>query len=146
MAELGSRYGGSGDETPVEPVEFDPPNGTFLIAWRDGVAVGCVGWRSHGESDVIAELKRMYVDPAVRGSGIAAALLTAVEDSARQEGRTRMILECGDLQPEAVSLYQRSGYERIEDFGFYRDSPRSMSFGRDLGPRDPQPPGRVQSG
>ncbi len=83
MADLGARYGGGGDETPVESIEFDPPNGLFLIAWREGVAVGCAGWRSHEESDEVAELKRMYVDPAARGVGVAASLLAAVEDAAR---------------------------------------------------------------
>ncbi len=43
-----------------------------------------------------------------------------------------MILECGSEQPEAVALYESRGYQRIEDFGFYRDAPGVLSFGRDL--------------
>ena len=132
MADLGSRYGGEGDETPVESVEFDPPNGLFMIAWRDGVALGCAGWRSHGESDDVAELKRLYVEPSARGTGVASALLAAVEDAARSAGRVRLILECGDRQPEAVALYSGHGYERIENFGYYRDEPGVLSFGRAL--------------
>ena len=46
MADLGARYGGSGDGTPVDASEFDPPFGSFLVAWRDGVPAGCAGWRS----------------------------------------------------------------------------------------------------
>lgn len=132
MADLGKRYGGPGDRTPVEPVEFDPPNGVFLIAWREDLAVGCVGWRSHGDTDDVAELKRMYVDPLARGAGIATALLRAVENAAREAGRTRMILECGIKQPEAIALYGKHGYTGIESFGFYRDSPTNRCFGRDL--------------
>ncbi len=132
MADLGARYGGTGDETPVESIEFDPPNGLFLIARRDGVPVGCVGWRSHGDADEVAELKRMYVDPAARGTGVAVALLHAAEDAARSDGRIRMILECGDRQPEAVALYSSHGYTKIDDFGYYRDAPGVLSFGRDL--------------
>jgi GNAT superfamily N-acetyltransferase len=132
MADLGARYGGAGDETPVDDVEFDPPNGLFMIAWRQGGPIGCVGWRSHENADEIAELKRMYVTPDARGSGVAAMLLAAVEDAARSQGRVRMILECGDKQPEAVGLYERSGYVRIPDFGFYRDAPGVRSYGRDL--------------
>ncbi len=98
----------------------------------DGTAVGCVGWRSHEDADEIAELKRMYVAPAARGTGVAAALLTAAEDSAREQGRVQMILECGEKQPEAVALYEKSGYTRIADFGFYRDAPGVLSYGRDL--------------
>ncbi len=132
MADLGARYGGGGDETPVESVEFDPPAGLFLIAWRAGVAVGCAGWRSHDDSDDVAELKRLYVAPEARRTGLASALLAAVEDAAREAGRTRIILECGARQPEAVALYESHGYGRIADFGHYRDAPDVLSFGRDL--------------
>jgi GNAT superfamily N-acetyltransferase len=132
LADLAGRYGGAGDETPVETVEFDPPNGLFMIAWRDGLPIGCAGWRSHGTSDDVAELKRLYVAPSARGTGVASALLVAVQEAARSEGRTRMILECGDQQPEAIALYEKSGFERIDDFGFYRGYPDVRSYGRDL--------------
>jgi GNAT superfamily N-acetyltransferase len=133
MADLGARYGGDGDDTPVEAIEFDPPDGAFFVAWRGGVAVGCAGWRSHDESEDVAELKRLYVDPAARGYGVASALLTAVEDSAAEHGRIRMILECGSKQPEAIALYEKHGYTSIPHFGFYRNAPDVRSFGRDLG-------------
>jgi len=130
LADLAARYGGSGDETPVAADEFVPPAGTFLVAYLDGEPVGCAGWRSHGDTGEVAELKRLYVSPAVRGRGIARAVLAAVEESARRHGRRRLILECGDRQPEAIALYQSSGFERIPDFGYYRGSPSVLSFGR----------------
>ncbi|WP_328339176.1 GNAT family N-acetyltransferase [Micromonospora sp. NBC_00421] len=130
LADLGVRYGGNGDETPVDPTEFAPPHGDFLVARLDGEPVGCAGWRSHGDDD--AELKRMYTAPAVRGRGVARAVLTAVEDSARRHGRKRIILECGDRQPEAIALYTSAGYERIPNFGYYADAPGCLSFGRVL--------------
>ena len=132
LRELVARYGGDGDATPVDPVEFAPPQGAFLVALADGAPVGCAGWRSHGEDGLVAELKRMYTAPAARGRGIARRLLAAVEQSARGYGRKRLILETGDLQPEAIGLYRSAGYDRIEDFGFYRDEPGVLSFGRDL--------------
>lgn len=132
LADLAARYGGDGDDTPVHALEFDPPDGTFLIAWHSGVAVGCAGWRSHGVTDDVAELKRLYVDPAARGSGVASALVAAVERSALDNGRTRVILECGAKQPEAIGLYRKCGYTLIENFGYYRDAPGVRSFGRDL--------------
>jgi hypothetical protein len=53
------RYGEQ-DKTPVDPAQFAPPNGLFLIGYLDdGTAVACGGWRVHGED--AAELKRMYV-------------------------------------------------------------------------------------
>lgn len=132
MAELGARYGGNGDDTPVVPSEFDPPDGGFYVAYRDGSPVGCCGWRSFERSEDVAELKRMYVDPVARGNGVGRALLAAVEEAARAQGRKRMILECGDRQPEAISLYEAAGYDRIENFGYYKGEPGVRSFGRTL--------------
>lgn len=132
LADLGVRYGGSGDETPVDPAEFEPPAGTFLIAHLDGESVACGGWRSHGGSVETAELKRMYVAPHARGRGLARAVLAAVEQSAREQGRQRIVLECGDRQPEALALYRSSGYAQIPNFGFYKDAPGCVSFGRTL--------------
>ncbi|MEU8298194.1 GNAT family N-acetyltransferase [Micromonospora sp. NPDC048909] len=132
LADLGERYGGSGDDTPVDPAEFVPPAGAFLVAHLDGAPVGCGGWRSHGETGEFAELKRMYTAPAARGRGVARAVLAAVERSAREHGRKQMILECGDRQPEAIAMYTSAGYERIPNFGFYKDAPGCLSFGRTL--------------
>ncbi|MFI7605557.1 GNAT family N-acetyltransferase [Micromonospora sp. NPDC049366] len=132
LADLGARYGGSGDETPVDPAEFAPPVGAFLVAHLDGEPIGCGGWRSHGAAGDTAELKRMYTAPAARGRGVARAVLAAVERSAREHGRKRMILECGDRQPEAIAMYTSAGYERIPNFGFYKDAPGCISFGRTL--------------
>ncbi|TDC28250.1 GNAT family N-acetyltransferase [Micromonospora sp. 15K316] len=132
LADLGARYGGEGDETPVDAAEFVPPHGMFLVAHLDGEPVGCGGWRSHGEDGDTAELKRMYTAPEARGRGVARAVLAAIERSAHEHGRKRMILECGDQQPEAIAMYSSAGYERIPNFGFYRDSPNCISFGRTL--------------
>ncbi|MBY8870889.1 GNAT family N-acetyltransferase [Micromonospora sp. PLK6-60] len=132
LADLGERYGGDGDETPVDPAEFTPPNGEFLVAYLAGEPVGCGGWRSHGGPDDAAELKRMYTVPAVRGRGVARALLAAIERSARERGRKRVILETGDKQPEAIGLYTSAGYERIPNFGYYKDEPGCLSYGRTL--------------
>ena len=65
----------------------------------------------------------MYTAPTARGRGVARRMLAAVEESARAHGRRRMILETGDKQPEAIALYNSSGYERIDNFGYYRDEP-----------------------
>jgi GNAT superfamily N-acetyltransferase len=129
LVELGERYGGSGDDTPVALTDFDPPEGAFFIALDGGRAVGCCGWRRHGDD---AELKRMYTSPAARGAGVARRLLTAIEESARAAGHKRVILETGDKQPEAVNLYVSAGYDQIEDFGYYKDFPSVLSYAKVL--------------
>jgi GNAT superfamily N-acetyltransferase len=130
LADLSARYGGgSGDDTPINLTDFDPPDGQFFIALADGEPVGCAGWRRHGED---AELKRMFTAVAARGRGVARKLLAAIEESARAAGCRRVILETGDRQPEAIGLYISAGYERIPDFGYYAGIKGVLSFGRGL--------------
>jgi GNAT superfamily N-acetyltransferase len=132
LADLAERYGGDGDGTPVDPMQFSPPTGAFLVAWVGSSPVGCGGWRTLQSDARVAEVKRMYVDPAWRGQGVGAALLRAIEDSARGEGKRRVVLETGERQPEAIALYRRQGYERIPNFGYYKDHAGCVSFGREL--------------
>jgi GNAT superfamily N-acetyltransferase len=129
LAELSRRYGGSGDDTPVAPEEFTPPAGGFFVAYAGEEPLGCAGWRAHGPD---AELKRMFTVPAARGRGVGRRVLAAIEESARENGRKRVILETGDKQPEAIAMYLRCGYERIEDFGYYAGEEGVRSFARVL--------------
>jgi GNAT superfamily N-acetyltransferase len=129
MAELSRRYGGSGDDTPVAPSDFAPPDGAFFVAYAGEELVGCAGWRRHGQD---AELKRMFTTEAARGRGVARKVLAAIEESARAAGCKRVILETGDKQPEAIALYLKCGYEQIEDFGYYKGEEGVLSFARTL--------------
>jgi GNAT superfamily N-acetyltransferase len=134
LADLSRRYGGEGDTTPIQPGEFDPPQGGFFVAYVDHTPAGCCGWRTfpEDESAATAELKRLYVAPQFRGLGLAAALIAAVEDSARAAGCARIWLETGTAQPEAIALYTKVGYSPIPDFGHYKGYPSVRSFGRTL--------------
>jgi GNAT superfamily N-acetyltransferase len=129
LGDLSQRYGGTGDDTPVAAEEFVPPHGAFFVALHRNDIVGCTGWRTHGQD---AELKRMYTAAAIRGRGVARRMLAAIEESARDSGRKRVILETGDKQPEAIALYESAGYQRIDDFGFYKDHAGVRSYARAL--------------
>ncbi|MER8072002.1 GNAT family N-acetyltransferase [Streptomyces sp. NPDC094034] len=136
--EYAERYGDEGDVTPLEPGMFEPPRGLYLIAYDDqGTAVATGGWRTqdendHGYADGDAEIKRMYVTPEARGQGLARLILAALEDNARAAGRTRMVLETGTKQPEAISLYASSGYEPCAKFGHYRFHELSLCYAKPL--------------
>ena len=80
----------------------------------------------------MAEIKRMYVLPDMRNSGVATALLAAIEASAREHDMRQIVLETGLKQPEAISLYEKLGYLRIPNYGHYKDAPDCVSFARDL--------------
>ncbi|GAA2456632.1 GNAT family N-acetyltransferase [Streptomyces macrosporus] len=136
--EYAERYGGEGDVTPLDPAMFQPPNGLFLVAYdeRDRpVATG--GWRAMDENeenyrDGDAELKRMFVIREARRQGLSRRILALLEEDARQAGRIRMVLETGTMQPEAMALYESSGYAPAEKFGVYRDEPNSRCYAKPL--------------
>ncbi|MDZ5622828.1 GNAT family N-acetyltransferase [Nocardioides bizhenqiangii] len=129
------RYGGP-DETPLDPSMFDPPNGLFLVAYLDGVPVGTGAWRRTSVlalgGSLGAEIKRMYVVPEHRGRGLARRILAELESTAAAAGYDLLVLETGLMQPEAIGLYESSGYLPIERFGHYRDSEVNRCFGKRL--------------
>jgi len=124
-----ARYGGP-DDAPVDPAEFAPPGGCFVVAYDGAVAVATGGLRR--SDDGAMEIKRMYVKPQWRGRGLSRVVLADLEQRARDLGATRIVLETGEKQPEAIRLYETSGYERIDGFGHYACSPMSVSFGKTL--------------
>ncbi|MFC3572878.1 GNAT family N-acetyltransferase [Streptomyces yaanensis] len=138
QAEYHVRYGDGGDATHLDPSHFEPPHGLYLIAYDEtGRPVATGGWRSQdengeGNEDGDAELKRMYVIEELRGRGLARRILAALEEDARATGRTRMVLETGTKQPEAVTLYTSSGYEPCAKFGYYRFHELSLCFAKPL--------------
>jgi GNAT superfamily N-acetyltransferase len=123
------RYGGR-DAAVVDPAEFSPPLGLFLVAEVDGRPAGCGGWRSSG--DGVAEVKRMYVEPAFRRRGIAALVLTELERTAAAAGHRQLVLNSGARQPEALALYDRAGYTPVPGYGVYADAPDAVFLGKAL--------------
>ncbi|MER6840423.1 GNAT family N-acetyltransferase [Streptomyces platensis] len=132
--EYARRYGDDGDITPLAPEMFAPPRGMYLIAYDGDRPVATGGWRrqedtAEGYAVGDAEIKRMFVVPEARGRGLARRILAALEADARAAGRSRMVLETGIKQPEALELYASCGYALVEKFGLYRtyDDSRCMA-------------------
>lgn len=112
--ELGTRIAAGFDATrgpSATPKDFVPPNGVFLLARLEGAAVGCIGLKVIGAD--VGEVKRMWVDPEVRGLSIAARLLEATEAHAVGLGLRALRLDTNASQVEAARLYARSGFTRI---------------------------------
>jgi putative acetyltransferase len=126
--ELDARYGIDNHEPGP------PPSGDnisyFVVATHNDVAVACGALRRLDGSS--AEIKRMYVVPQARGSGVAGAVLKALEDAATERGWTTLRLETGTLQPDAQRFYRRAGYHEIPLFGSYVGSELSVCFERQL--------------
>jgi GNAT superfamily N-acetyltransferase len=127
QAEYVVRYGGP-DGAPVDPAEFAAPNGRFIVGYLDNEPIAMGGLRRHAAGEV--EIKRMYVAPQARGRGLSRIMLGELEDRARAMGAHRVVLETGQKQPEAIRLYQTSGYAEIEGYGHYKCAPLSLSFAK----------------
>ena len=135
QAEYVQRYGGP-DHTPLEHAMFEPPAGSFFVGYVAGEAVATGAWRrvevSAFGSTSVAEIKRMYVVPHLRGAGVARRMLAHLETTAAESGFDALVLETGLRQPEAIGLYESSGYVPVPGFGYHRDLPLSRCYGRSL--------------
>ncbi len=139
------RYGGR-DLTPLDASYFELPLGSFFVGYLDGEPVATGAWRrrtdvSYTGTTATAELKRMYVAPRARGRGLARAMLAHLERTAHEAGAEVMVLETGERQPEAIALYESTGYVRVPGFGYYADAPLSRCYARALGERRAVSPG-----
>ena len=138
QAEYVQRYGGP-DSSPVDPMEFQPPQGLFAVGYLGDEPVAMGGWRRHDDEHPqtawaapVAEVKRMYVSTAARGRGYARTVLAYLEDTAREAGVRWLLLETGSRQPEAVALYLSCGYQPVPRFGYYADRELAIHLGKDL--------------
>lgn len=113
--------------------EVSPPQGVFLIAYLDGRPVGCGALRPLPAADArAAEIKRMHTSPSARRRGVSRAVLAKLESEAVRLGYRRLQLETGLRQPEAMALYETSGYRRIPNYGMYAASELAACFAKDL--------------
>lgn len=124
---------------PAESNHFDgldtlrQPNVRFVAAWQAGRIVGCGAVKRLPGPPAYGEIKRVFVDEAARGQGVAVAIMAVLEDTLRGHGIGLARLETGIHQPEAIGLYRRLGYVERPPFGDYRPDPLSLFMEKPLG-------------
>jgi GNAT superfamily N-acetyltransferase len=102
----------------------------FYVAFDGERAVATGALRAIDEHH--GEVKRMFVDPEYRGSGVATLVLRTLEKDARARGWERLVLETGDTMLPAQRFYAREGYTPIPLFGQYVGSPLSLCYEKRL--------------
>lgn len=130
-AELGALYPPElrfGPNFKAEQIEGG--RGTFLVARHDGRAVGCGAIRLLDETT--AEVKRMYSEPSMRGTGVGRGVLQSLEAVARDLGVRRLVLETGVHQHAAIGLYRRAGFTQVDCWGEYASAPTSVCYEKNL--------------
>jgi putative acetyltransferase len=103
-----------------------------IVCYENGFAIGCGAIKKYDEQT--AEVKRMFVMLAHRGKGIASSVLAGLEQWAEELGYYYCILETGQKQPEAIKLYQKSGYQITPNYGQYEGVENSICMKKSLNP------------
>jgi GNAT superfamily N-acetyltransferase len=114
----------------LDPEEVAEGRGAFLVAYVDGKSVGCGAVRLNEPG--LAEIKRLYVDPTVRGRRVGRQIVDALEVQARGLGVKRIVLETGPRQPDAIAMYTHAGFHEIPLYGEYIGSLFSVCMAKDL--------------
>jgi len=103
---------------------------TVFVARDEGRAVGCGALRRDVHS--VGEVKRMYTVPSSQGQGIGGRILAAIEELAREEGFTRLVLETGHAHEPAWHVYERAGFTRCGPVLDYPDTGWSVFYEKAL--------------
>jgi putative acetyltransferase len=106
-------------------------NGEFFVAYVAGTPSACGAYRRIAPG--VAEVKRMWADPTMRGRGLGAAVLRTIESAAIAQGYDELRLETGLHLEAAVGLYRSFGFDECEPWGDYIDSPMSYCMSKRLG-------------
>ncbi|WP_028217724.1 GNAT family N-acetyltransferase [Paraburkholderia oxyphila] len=110
---------------------FATPHGAFVLLLRDGVAVAGGAFMRHADAGT-AEFKRIWASRHCRRQGLARRVLDELEAQAARQGYTRVFLGTGPRQPEAIALYQGSGYTLLSAHDFGEDAPPGYHFEKAL--------------
>lgn len=129
FGELVAKYGAEGRSQVKDGARY------FVVLDDARHAVGCgavQAFEPNSDHPGDGEVKRMYVAPAARGRGYARALLAGLEAAARTAGHPTLRLSTGELQPEAIALYESSGYTRTAPWGKYVDQPGTHCYAKEI--------------
>ena len=97
-----------------------------VVAFNNDVPISCGAFKEYDSNTV--EIKRMFTLMDYRGQGLASSVLSELEKWAKELSYRRCILETGIKQPEAIKLYEKSGYSQISNYGQYAGVENSRCF------------------
>ena len=112
--EFSLSFQGFEEELEHLPGKYAAPGGCILLAWDDLDCVGCAGMRPL--SDNVCEMKRLYVKPVYRGTGLGRLLAEKIVQLGREKKYSRMQLDTLNSMHSAVGLYKSLGFVETDQY------------------------------
>lgn len=122
--------GGAENRKSFIPYNISESIQDVLIAYIDDFPVGCSGLKKYSKKDI--EIKRVWVEPKYRAHHIATHMMEIIERKAKQLGFQRTILQTREIMADAVRLYIKLGYYRIDNYPPYHELDGAICFAKDL--------------
>ena len=121
-----------GEENRAQYIPYNSPDGIHdvFVAYDGDIAFGCAAFKRY--DDKTAEVKRVFIREEYRGQGISKKLMKLLEQTAKEQGYSGLILESGEILTEAMALYRKIGYRVIPNYGQYKDMPESICMRKEI--------------
>lgn len=121
-----------GEENRAEYIPYnslDDIHDAFVV-YDEAQAVGCAAIKRY--DDESAEVKRVFIRKEYRGQGISKKLMELLEQTAKEQGYSCLLLESGEILVEAMALYRKVGFKVIPNYGPYVNMPESVCMKKEL--------------
>jgi GNAT superfamily N-acetyltransferase len=101
-----------------------------ILIYENSIPIACASFKYYEQG--IAEMKRVFIKKEYRGQGLSKELINKLEESAKEKGFHKMVLETGKPLIAATGLYLKMGYRTMENYGQYKDMELSICMSKDL--------------
>ena len=101
-----------------------------ILLYDDDCPIACASFKYYVNG--IAEVKRVFLKKEYRGQGLSKKLMKQLEEKAKEQGFHQLILETGNLLSQAMGLYNRLGFEVIENYGQYKNMNESVCMRKNI--------------
>lgn len=101
-----------------------------IVIYIDEVPAACGAFKELSEDTV--EIKRMFTNPEFRKRGLGSSVVKELETWAKDLGYKKAVLETSKDLTNAISVYEKSGFQRIPNYGQYIGIDNSVCFEKEL--------------
>lgn len=121
-----------GEENRAEYIPYNQLDDIHdvIVVYDDDIPVGSASFKKY--DDECAEVKRVFIKQEYRGRGISNKLMEMLENTAREQGYSYLILESGEELATAMAMYRKFGYKVIPNYGQYKNMPDSICMKKKL--------------